>query len=202
VSVVKLSPQVLQAVDLLAKALRGSGVKWLVGGSCGLLFHGIDLTQEPGDLDIYLDVKDVSALYRALQIWAIDEPTTSTTEIYTSTLSHYRAADMQIEAVGGFSVHKNGSLYQTEARYLMQHHALHAEVQGSIVAVMPLAHELLFNMLRSRPDRYEPVAAAMLLKPETHLPILKKLIERNQWEPGFLLQLDKLMGIDLHKLDN
>jgi hypothetical protein len=191
---VQLPPQVLQAMELLQKSLRDSGVKWLVGGSCGLLLHGIELAQTPRDLDIYLDENEVDALFHALQNWALNQPQISTTEIYTSTLSHFLAADMKIEAVGGFSIHKNGSLYRVEAAYLWEQHSLRVEVQGAVLAVMPLAHELLFNMLRERPDRYEPIVSAILLKPEQHLPILQDLIARNQWEPEFLLQLDKLLG--------
>jgi hypothetical protein len=101
---------------------------------------------------------------------------------------------MLVEAVGGFSVHKNGSHYYAEAAYFLQQYALKVDVQGTVFAVMPLAHELLFNMLRDRPDRYEAIATAMLLKPEQHLPILQDLIERNQWEPEFMLRLDKLLG--------
>jgi hypothetical protein len=194
VSIVQLSPQVLQAMELLQKALQGSGVKWLVGGSCGLLLHGIELTQRPSDLDIYLDEHEVEDLFHALQKWALDRPQTSKTEIYISTLSHYLIADMQVEAVGGFSVHNNGSFYHAEAAYLLQNHALQVEMQGAVLAVMPLAHELLFNMLRARPDRYEAIAYAMLLRPDKHLPILHDLIERNQWDPEFLIQLNQLLG--------
>jgi hypothetical protein len=201
VSIVQLSPQVLQALEMLQKALQDSGVKWLVGGSCGLLLHGIELAQRPRDLDIYLDEHEVETLFHDLQNWALDLPQISSTEIYTSSLSHYLVADMQVEAVGGFSVHKNGSLYHAEAAYFLQHYALKVEVQGIVLAVMPLAHELLFNMLRDRPDRYEVIAAAMLLKPELHIPILQDLIERNQWEPEFMLRLDKLLGTTSHTME-
>jgi hypothetical protein len=201
VSIVQLSPQVLQAMELLQKALQDSGVKWLVGGSCGLLLHGIELAQRPRDLDIYLDEQEVEALYQFLQNWALDLPQISTTEIYTSTLSHYLVADMQVEAVGGFSIHKNGSLYLVETAYMKQQYALQVEVQGTVLAVMPLAHELLFNMLRDRPDRYEAIASAMLLKPEQHMPILQDLIERNQWEPEFMLRLDQLLETTSHTME-
>jgi hypothetical protein len=201
VAFVQLSLQVLQAMQMLQKALQDSGIKWLVGGSCGLLLHGIELVQSPGDLDIYLDEHEVEALFHVLQNWALDQPQISTTEIYTSTLSHYRVADMQVEAVGGFSVHKNGSHYHAEAAYFLQQYALKMDVQGTVLALMPLAHELLFNMLRDRPDRYEPIAAAILLKPEQHLPVLQDLTERNQWSPEFLLQLDKLLGTTSHIME-
>jgi hypothetical protein len=201
VSIVQLFPQVIQAMKLLQKALQDSGVKWLVGGSCGLLLHGIELAQRPRDLDIYLDEHEVEALFHVLRNWAIDLPLHSTTQIYTSTLSHYLIADMHVEAVGGFSVHKNGSLYHAEAGYFLKQHALQVEVQGTVLAVMPLAHELLFNMLRDRPDRYEAIASAMLLKPDQHMPILQDLIERNQWEPEFILQLVKLLGTTSHTME-
>jgi hypothetical protein len=201
VSIVQLSPQVLHAMELLQKALQDSGVKWLVGGSCGLLLHGIELAQRPRDLDIYLDEHEVKSLSHLLRNWALDLPQHSTTEIYTSTLSHFLIADMQVEAVGGFRVHKNGSLYLVEAEYMLQQYALQVIVQGTVIAVMPLAHELLFNMLRNRPDRYEAIASAMLLRPEQHMPILQDLIERNQWEPEFTLQLDKLLGTTSHTME-
>jgi hypothetical protein len=186
---------------MLQKALQDSGVKWLVGGSCGLLLHGIELAQRPRDLDIYLDEHEVETLFHVLQNLALDQPQISKTEIYTSSLSHYLLADMQVEAVGGFSVHKNGSHYYAEAAYFLQQYELKVEVQGTVIAVMPLAHELLFNMLRDRPDRYEAIASAMLLNPEQHLPILQDLIERNQWEPEFMIRLDKLLGTTSHTME-
>lgn len=45
---------------------------------------------------------------------------------------------------------------------------------------MPLSHELVFNVLRARPDRYEATAAAILLNPNEHLPLLSKILTRNR----------------------
>jgi hypothetical protein len=202
VSIVLLSPQVLQVVTQLQRELLDSGARCLIGGSCGLQLHGIELAQHPRDLDIYLDENEVQVLFRALQQYAIDLPQASTTDIYTSTLSHYFIAGMQVEAVGGFRVHKKGSLYTVEASYFLKHHALQLQVNGAVLSVMPLAHELLFNMLRDRPDRYEAIASAMLREPELHMPVLQDLLARNQWEPEFLFQLEQLLKSALYTLEN
>jgi hypothetical protein len=196
-----LSPQVLQAAQMLQNALRDNEAHWLIGGSCGLQFHGIELAQEPRDLDIYLDTRHVDLLHDALQGHSLDKPENSTTDIYTSMLSHYLFAGMQVEAVGGFSIRKKGSLYRVEASYLMKHHALRVQMQEAVLCVMPLAHELLFNLLRDRPDRYRAIAVAMLQESELHMPALKDLLTRNQWEPEFLSRLDELLETALHSME-
>jgi hypothetical protein len=202
VSILLLSPQVLQVIMLLQRELQGTGTHFLIGGSCGLQLHGIELAQQPRDLDIYLDENQVQVLFDTLEQYAIDLPQTSTTELYTSTLSHYFMAGMQVEAVGGFRVHKKGSFYKVEASYLLEHHALQLQVNGAVLSVMPLAHELLFNMLRDRPDRYEAVVSAMLREPQLHMQILQDLLKRNQWESEFLQQLEKLFKSALYTLEN
>ncbi len=59
--------------------------------------------------------------------------------------------------------------------------------------MMPLAHELLFNLLRNRPDRYEAIAKTMKAFPELHMQALSDLMQRNRWGSEFERKLERLI---------
>lgn len=75
------------------------------------------------------------------------------------------------------------SEYRVEADYLARTHAL-AVPYGveETVRLMPLAHELVFNVLRDRPDRFEAIArVCRVQEPERHRLALDDLIARNRF---------------------
>jgi hypothetical protein len=194
-----LSPELIQIIVAISKALRKIGAKWLIGGSCGLQIGQIELNASPRDLDIYVDMDDVAVVFHALQEFATDGPEFSQTAIYSSVLSHFLMEGIQVEVVGGFQIAAKDSIYNVNATYLYDNHALHAELGEIALFVMPFAHELLFNIMRDRPDRYEPIALAMLQKPEIHMPALQDLLARNQWGKDLLDRLEQLLGGKLDK---
>ncbi|MFB6362515.1 hypothetical protein ACFCP7_00455 [Paenibacillus elgii] len=167
----------------LAVHTRESDSIWLVGGSTGLLLQGVELSTLPRDLDLYADRRDAEALHVALRPFATDEQTRSETSIYRSLLSHYEMNGVKVELVGAFEVRAMDSEYLVEAEYLARTHAsavLYGE--GEAVRLMPLAHELVFNVLRDRPDRYEAIARVCRVRePERHRLVLDDLIARNRF---------------------
>ncbi|MCP1307118.1 hypothetical protein [Paenibacillus tyrfis] len=167
----------------LAVHTRGSDSIWLVGGSTGLLLQGVELDALPRDLDIYADRRDAEALHIALRQYATDDQTESETLIYRSILSHYEMNDVKVELVGAFEVRAMDSEYRVEAEYLARTHALAvSHGVGETVRLMPLAHELVFNVLRDRPDRYEAIARVCRVRePERHRLALNDLIARNRF---------------------
>ncbi|MBP1988901.1 hypothetical protein [Paenibacillus eucommiae] len=183
----------LDVIGTLHRSLLGTEVKWLVGGSCGLLLQGVELSESPRDVDVYMDEEDVQTTHDALLSYATDQMQLSQTEIYRSFLSHYEIIGIQVEAVGAFSVQAMASSYKVEVSYLQRYHAANVQVNGIVIALMPLAHELLFNLLRERPDRYDAIALAMAQKEELHMPVLRALLARNHWSPGFLDHLNQLL---------
>lgn len=58
---------------------------------------------------------------------------------------------------------------------------------------MPLAHEFLFNVLRDRPDRYEPILRTMQDHPDKHMQTLSDLMNRNQWGHEFHVKMNELL---------
>lgn len=167
----------------LAIHTRGSDSIWLVGGSTGLLLQGVQLDALPRDLDLYADRRDVEELHRALRRYSTDEQTESETPIYRSILSHYEMNGVKVELVGAFEVRSMGSEYRVEAEYLARTHALTVPYgEGEAVRLMPLAHELVFNVLRDRPDRYEAIARVCRARDlERHRLVLDDLIARNRF---------------------
>ena len=101
-----------------------------------------------------------------LDLIAMDTPNYSETPIYASTLSHYRIDGHAVEVVGDFKVKALRSLYQVEVEYLWENYTYSATIEDQEVPLMPLAHEFLFNVLRNRPDRYEPILKTMQAHPD------------------------------------
>lgn len=182
--------EVLQQIHpLLAK----KNVTWLVGGSCGLLLQGVTIAQPPRDLDIYVDTDAAAAVYEGLQSYATDQPLPSQTGIYFSILSHYQITNVSIEVVAGFEVITQRSHYKVEVKDFLAEFGVSYELSGKSFGLMPLAHELVFNILRQRSDRYRAIAEKMRLNPDEHLTTINKIMERNTFSADFVNKLKGLL---------
>ncbi|MDO3679186.1 hypothetical protein [Paenibacillus ehimensis] len=179
----------------IAVHTRGCEPIWLVGGSTGLLLQGVQLDALPRDLDLYADRRHAEALHMALRRFAIDDQTESETSIYRSTLSHYEMRGVKVELVGAFEVRAMDSEYRVEADYLARTHAPVVPYGGEeAVRLMPLAHELVFNVLRDRPDRFEAIAkVCRVQEPERHRLALDDLISRNRFSGELADRLHTLL---------
>ncbi|WP_175532287.1 hypothetical protein [Paenibacillus sp. yr247] len=173
--------------------LQAPGARWLIGGSCGLLLQDVDIGRSPRDLDIYVDDNDVTAVHASLRDYSVDMPNYSETPIYASILSHYHIDGNAVEVVGDFRVKALHSSYQVEAAYLWENHSHSFRISEQEVKVMPLAHELLFNLLRNRPDRYMAIMKTMQAYPELHMQALNDLVVRNSWGTEFQRKLEQLI---------
>jgi hypothetical protein len=182
----------LQALEQIHAHLLEKNVKWLVGGSCGLLLQEVEIELPPRDLDIYIDAKDAATVYDALQIYATDQLVHSQTGIYVSLLSHFLIANVSVEVVGGFEVHAEQSRYQVEVSFL-EAFGINYDTGNCQIGLMPLAHELVFNVLRQRPDRYLAIAEKMRTNPNRFLIPLNKVLERNTFNPDFIEKLNELL---------
>jgi hypothetical protein len=192
-----LSVSLKSAIESVSKALNTTDAKWLMGGSCGLALQAVSIKSAPRDLDIYVDLPDVEKVHQALLASVTDHPHFSTTEIYESCLSHYAVEGVQVEVVGGFRVQSANSLYAVEASYLYDRHGSRIEFAGQYITLMPLAHELLFNCLRKREDRYQAIAEQIRRWPERYGSALLDLVRRNRWGEGELAMFEELSGLEL-----
>jgi hypothetical protein len=190
----------LRQVQVLLKDAQAS---WLLGGSCGLLLQGVPLKAAPRDLDLYVDSEGALELHQALSAYSTDQQVEDRTAIYHSILSHYAIAGTKVELVGGFEVNTHKSLYKVEVDFLSKHYShLYklslstedgpAENKG-ILRLMPLEHELIFNLLRKRPDRYEAIAAVMRSRQAHFSQAMDELVARNQLSETVIKELNKLL---------
>lgn len=163
----------------LAQILDGCGARWVVGGSTGLALRGAQLDRAPRDLDIYADESSVWKIHDRLQADVIDGPVWSETERYKSMLSHYRLDSITVELVGQFQVEALDSRYVTEVDAVLFPLADRVELHTGVVQLIPLGHELIFNLLREREDRATAAARLIASHPERHMPIMQQLIARN-----------------------
>jgi hypothetical protein len=181
-------------VNLLSFEWEYKPPLWLLGGSCGLLLHGVPLGAMPHDIDLYADLGAAERLHSALHRYAIDEPTEDRSRGCFSLLSHYRIGEMSVELVCGFQICSGRSCYSVETERLLQHAPVGAYSGIGLLRLMPLAHELVFNVLRDRKDRYEAIAAVMNQDMLRHSPLLHSLIGHNIWEASHVRTLERLIG--------
>lgn len=170
----------VSATVRLAELLDGCGVPWVVGGSTGLALRGAKLDREPRDLDVYADREAIPALHAKLAAHAVDGPADNETDIYRSILSHYDVAGTVVELVGDFRIASSGSAYRTEVGQALYPHADEAVAEGTRAKLIPLGHELIFNLLRDRMDRARVIGDLIAADPARHMPVLRMLIERNR----------------------
>ncbi|WP_424766082.1 hypothetical protein [Paenibacillus sp. sgz302251] len=157
------------ALATVVQATKAKQESWIVGGSVGLMLRGLPLAAKPRDLDIYCDLEDVQNIYDSLKLYAIDEPAISVTSMYRSCLCHFIIDDVQVELVGGFQVSALGCRYVTAVRKLLLPYGARIQIRKDLdVCIVPLAHELCFNMLRGRSDRVQLIAAAIAANPSLH----------------------------------
>lgn len=174
-----------RALGVMAGRLADSGADWVVGGSAGLMLRGLELPSPPRDLDVYADVGDCALIHERLSPYSADKPARSVAGIYESLLSRYEIAGVAVELVGGFVVSAGEGRYEVKVSDGLLKDAEWLELAGPEglplrVPLVPLAHELWFNRLRGRADRFDLVADAMAANPERHEPALRRLEAANR----------------------
>lgn len=182
-------------MSVIGDVLDGLRAEWLVGGSVGAILQGVPLTADPRDLDIYADTERAKEIHQVLQTFATDEQAFSETRIYSSLLSHYSIEDVQVELVGGFRVNVDDTEYSVQVEGLLSEYAWSGMMDGTAVRFMPLAHELLFNVLRDREDRYVPIAATMKAAPDRHAATVERLLTENRIGPDHARKVRALLSM-------
>lgn len=182
-----------QALKLVARGLNSTDCKWLLGGSCSLILQGVEILCPPRDIDLYADSESVITLHKAISHWSVDEQALNTAGLYSSVLSHYELNEAQIELVGDFRIASNTFEYRVEVEEALQSDASEIELEGVWMRLMPLSHELIFNLLRERADRYEAIATTMREDRVRHLPLLEKLIRTNHLDDHHIKQIAVLL---------
>lgn len=195
-----MSDALQRAIETIAERWERQAPPWLIGGSCGLLLQEVEVSAAPRDLDIYVDGAASALFHEPLAPFATDEPIYSETEKYRSTLSHYRIEEIAVELVAGFEVLVPGASYRVAIEGLILPYAPSAAVRGASIRLMPLSHELLFNMLRERPDRYEAIAAVMRSDLETHLPAMRAIARASALDRVWLGRLASLLRVEADRL--
>lgn len=182
----------IRALEKIAETVAGTEAKWLIGGSTGLLLRGMELENLPRDLDLYADEADAAVLHQALLPYAIDEQHHSVSPIYRSVLSHYLIEGIQVELVGGFVVTAGDDCYKVEVRDTLAERQATIQAGAYTLGIVPLAHELWFNVLRGREDRVALIASAIRLKPDRHAEAVRTLASRNQLTAGTVANVQRL----------
>ena len=116
--------------------------------------------------------------------------------MYESTLCHYYVLGVQVEVVCDFRVQTLSCLYQVEVAVLATYFQEFAKLDESVnIPVIPLAHELLFNLLRQRSDRYVLIASWIELNPKLHVPALTYLLHIHTWSDEILQKVNEYVNI-------
>ncbi|WP_211147011.1 nucleotidyltransferase domain-containing protein [Paenibacillus dokdonensis] len=192
----QITSELQHALQQVSETLNQAGKCWLIGGSCGLLLQNVHLDAMPRDIDVYTDQVHMAELHHLLQDRSVDEPALSETVRYHSILSHYELEDYTMELVGGFRVRAQGSLYEVHVDKLLLSQAKVIELEGIFVPLMPLSHELVFNMLRNRADRYEAIAKIMRTDLQAHIPLLRQILHSSSFTEKHIRQIVSLLGLN------
>lgn len=187
-------PELEAALLETARAWSNQPYTWLLGGSCGLLLQGVELQQAPRDIDVYADIAAAKALHRCAPGRKLDEPAVDKTGPYASLLSHYQVGECSLELVGGFEVWARQSWYRTQIEQVLAPYAYEAQMDSYRLRLMPLGHELLFNLLRGREDRYVPISLRIRQEPELHQPVMAAMSQHNIWTSRFRSEVEELVG--------
>ena len=185
-----------QALEVIAGAVSRLEAKWLIGGSTGLLLRGLELPSPPRDLDLYADDEAARTLHAALRPYAVDEQQLSVSPIYRSILSHYEIHGVQVELVGGFVVAAGQDRYTVEVEDVLEPLRLPVSIGAFEAGIVPLAHELWFNMLRAREDRVSLITTHMRKEPGLHQEALWLIAARNELSAALQEQVAQLLRID------
>ncbi|WP_322922552.1 hypothetical protein [Paenibacillus campi] len=195
-----LPPLLQAALEKLADVLNPSApqTNWLLGGSCSLLLQGIQLEQAPRDIDLYADSAAIPKLHNALaqSLHVLDRPQLNETRMYRSVLSHYETEACTVELVGDFEVRARESYYRVHVDKLLYPASVPVAVGGVSIRLMPLPHELIFNLLRDRSDRYEAISAHMRQQPHQHEALVQQLIDHNGFHPQLIQRILRLAGLE------
>ncbi|MGV7117318.1 hypothetical protein [Paenibacillus kyungheensis] len=192
----ELIPSLEQLVRLLQPLEEQS--PWLLGGSCGLLLHGVKLDKAPRDIDLYTDEIRIEDIHGQLasKLPVLDYPVLDETRTYRSTLSHYQLDAYTVELVGGFEVRARESYYRVHVEPVLYPAAPVYGLEAGSIHLMPLAHELIFNLLRDRPDRYEPISERIRENSQDHALLIEQMIQHNGFHPQFRQRILRLAGIE------
>lgn len=194
---VSFIPSVSDSLEELHQATHYIDLCWLIGGSCSLMLQNVPLAAEPQDLDVYADEWEAAQLHEALKAYILDAPLYSETEIYRSTLSHYKMRGIVVELVGDFQIHSKNCVYQVKISGGLFDYAVEVKQGQGILRLMPLAHELVFNYLRNRQDRYIPIANVMKENMKAHDEALHYVLNNNHFHSTVIAELGELLGIKL-----
>lgn len=100
-----------------------------------------------------------------------------------------------MELVCGFRIGNPPFGYTVDVHSLLGHAPVSGISGDSMIRLMPLAHELLYNMLRGRTERCRNIAGRMLSsQQQQHASLLEQLAEQNRLDPACRAELNRLLG--------
>lgn len=173
----------------------GKPPEWLLGGSCGLLLHGAQLAAPPHDIDIYCDLKDTWQLHQLLLRYAVSPPEEDFSGSCYSLRALYFMGEAKVELVGGFRMGSGEWQYSVDVGMMQQYAPVRNYEGVGLVRLMPVAHELIFNLLRGRDGRCQAITRLIKQDLATHLPLLYQLIQENHLEDHLQAKLEELLEI-------
>lgn len=185
---------VYEPLACLCEQLADVEVPWLIGGSTACLLQEVNLNVKPNDLDLYTDHVYVDELEHSLNSWKIDASHYSETNCYKSYLSRFRIGSFEMELVANLSVSTTDGQYHVEVTDILYPFATTVPMQNNIVTVMPLEHEFIFNLLRDRRDRFEPIADAIRRRGIDQR-LWQQLRQRNSFTDAFWHRAGELIGL-------
>lgn len=178
----------------MAEELNRTDIPWLVGGSTACLLQNVPLTRKPNDLDIYTDRRFIDSLKQALAGWNIVAVHNMETERYSSYLSRCRVDTLDVEFSADLTVRTEHGQYDVEVGDLLAKHKIMTIMNDVSLPLIPLEHEMVFNLLRERSDRFRPISDT-LKKRGVNGTLWHALQQRNELSDSFWKRAGTLVGL-------
>jgi hypothetical protein len=180
-------------VEELGFYMPGQPPVWLLGGSCGLLLHGVQLSAPPRDIDLYCSLEDTLRLHHSLRRYAVRAPEEDFSGSCYSLRGLYFIGETNVEVVGGFRIGRGSLQYTVDMDTLQRYAPVHSYEGIGLLRLMPAVHELIFNLLRDRDERCQAIAALLKQDLPAHLPLMYQLIQENSLQGSLQGKLETLL---------
>ncbi|MFS0864615.1 hypothetical protein [Fredinandcohnia sp. 179-A 10B2 NHS] len=102
----------LDTLAMIGDELNSRNIKWGVGGSLLLHFHG--LVDDPNDVDILVSVEDVEQVREVFSSLAVAKEVVSKEPFRTRHFSKYTANQVDFDVMGGFAIEHSEGVYELD----------------------------------------------------------------------------------------
>ncbi len=152
-NLVVLNQDILSGLLIVSQKLQEQNIRWVIGTSCGLALHGIDI--KPNDIDIITDDDGAIKITNLLEEYKV-EILKGPTEVFNSTLRCFLIDNCTIEVMGHFRIKSGIDHEWHDMSYLLNDPTI-INIQGFNVPVVSLLKLLEMYKIMDRDKDFDKI---------------------------------------------